>query len=235
MKGQLLLLPNLLNKEAEHTSFFPKSVDEAMFHLQGIIAESEKEARIFLKRFSYVNGKTFRDIPIALLNEHVALIDDLLIPLRKGEIWGLLADTGLPILADPGSELVRRAYDFGILVKAFIGPSSIVQALLLSGLPAQNFAFHGYLPKNGEIFLKTLEKRSREEKSTQIFIEAPYRNEQMLQKILQTLSDETLLCVAWDLTCKEQGVELHPIQVWKKRSLPNLHKKPAIFLFSNTK
>lgn len=234
MKGQLLLLPNLLNKEEQHPLFLPKSVDDAVSQLQGIVAESEKEARHFLKRFAFAEGKSFRDIPIALLNEHtVTPIDELLAPLRKGEIWGLISDVGLPILADPGSQLVRRAYDFGIIVKTFVGPSSIIQALMLSGLPAQRFAFHGYLPKHGEKFLIDLEKRSKMEGSTHIFIEAPYRNDQMLGTLLNTLSDETVLCVAWDLTFPTQGLVVHPVHIWRKRALPSLHKRPAIFLFAS--
>lgn len=169
---------------------------------------------------------------MGLLNEHTQEIDELLKPLQKGEKWGLISDAGLPILADPGYQLVRRARDLGILVKVFVGPSSLVHALMLSGLPAQRFAFHGYLPRHPASILKNLEARSREENATQAFMEVPYRNQRMLETLISTLSDETLLCVAWDLTMPTQGVELHTIAEWKKRNLPNLHKRPAIFLLS---
>lgn len=231
-KGQLLLLPNLLNKEADHTLFFPQSVDRAVSLLDGLIAESEKEGRAYLKRFTYSDGKSFRDISIKLLNKHHQEIEELLKPMKEGQIWGLISDAGLPVLADPGYFLVKRAYDLGVKVKAFIGPSSLTLALILSGLPAQSFAFHGYLPKNYPTLLKELEERSKKEKATQMFIEAPFRNQKMLESLLEILSDETLLCIAWDLTMPTQGVETHPVKTWKKRSLPSIQRRPTIFLFN---
>jgi len=232
MKGKLLVLPNLLNKEAHHELFLSSSVDKAVSTMQGLIAESEKEARAYLKRFTFPDGRTFRDIPIELFNEHTQEVDELLDPLKKGECWGLISDAGLPILADPGHQLVRRAYHLGIRVHAFIGPSSLVQALLLSGLPAQRFAFHGYLPRSPKDWLKSIEARSEEEHATQVFIEAPYRNEKLLATLLETLHPKTLLCIAWDLTLPTQGVETHPVSAWKRRTLPSLHKKPAVFLLN---
>lgn len=226
-KGELLLLPNLLNKEAHHELFLPKSVDKAVLSLNGLIAENEKEGRAYLKRFN----APFREMPIHLLNKHSHEIDELLQPLQAGETWGLISDVGIPILADPGAQLVARARDLGIIVKAFVGPCSLILALMLSGLPAQRFSFHGYLPRDPKEKIKKLELQSGEEESTQMFIEVPHRNEQLLDALLSTLSDQTLLCVAWELTMPTQGVETHTVAAWKKRSRPNLHKKPAIFLF----
>jgi len=235
MKGELLLLPNLLNKEASHELYLPTSVDRAIDTLQGLICESEKEARAYLKRFKLSGGRTFRDIPLAVFNEHSEEVDPLLEPMKRGEKWGLISDAGLPVLADPGYQLVRRASDFGIRVKAFVGPSSLIQALLLSGLPGQRFSFHGYVPKrNPEEKLRQMEMRSKEEQMTQIMIEAPYRNEKLMETLLATLSEDTLLCVAWDLTLPTQGVETHTIRAWRKRSMPSIHKRPAIFLFLST-
>lgn len=227
--GQLLLLPNLLNKEAHHELFLPKSVDKAVLSLNGLIAESEKEGRAYLKRF----GAPFREMPIHLLNKHMQEIEELLKPLQKGETWGLISDAGLPILADPGYQLVARAKKLGLIVKAFVGPSSLIFALMLSGLPAQQFSFHGYLPRNPKEMIKMLETRAKEERSTQVFIETPYRNQKLFELLLATLSANTILCVAWDLTLPTQGVETHKIAEWKKRSLPNLHKRPTVFLFMN--
>jgi len=226
LKGKLFLLPNLLNKEAHPDVFFPASVSRAAQKLDGLIAESEKEGRAFLKRL----GVPFRETPIHLLNKHHREYDKLLQPIRKGETWGLISDAGLPIIADPGYQLVARARDFNIAIQAFVGPSSIILSLMLSGLPSQNFAFHGYLPRHPEKRLQDLELRSREEEATQLFIEAPFRNDRLLQKLLETLEDSTRLCVAWDLTFPTQGVETHLVAEWKKRTLPSLHKKPAIFL-----
>ncbi len=227
MPGQLLLLPNLLDKEAEHQLYFPISVDRAVQSLNGLIAENEKEGRAYLKRF----GVPVQGFPIKLLNEHSQDIEELLTPMKNGERWGLISDAGLPVLADPGYQLVRRARMLGIAVEAFIGPSSLFLALMLSGLPAQRFAFQGYFPYEPEKVLKKLEERSREEKSTQVFIETPYRNEKALTTLLATLSDSTVLSVAWDLTMPTQGVETYPIKDWKKRLLPKIHKHPAVFLF----
>lgn len=227
MKGKLLLLPNLLNKDAHPDVFLPTSVARAAQKLDGLIAESEKEGRAFLKRLE----APFRETPIKLLNKHNHDHDELLEPIRKGETWGLISDTGLPVIADPGYQLVARARNFNITIQAFVGPSSLILSLMLSGLPSQNFAFHGYLPRQPEKRLQELEQRSREEGATQLFIEAPFRNDQLLKKLLETLEDSTELCIAWDLTFPTQGVETHTIEVWKKRTLPALHKKPAIFLF----
>ncbi len=227
-KGQLLLLPNLLNKEAHHELFLPKSVDRAVLSLDGLIAENEKEGRAYLKRF----GAPFRETPIHLLNKHSQDIATLLKPMQAGEKWGLISDAGLPILADPGYRLVHRARELGILIKTFVGPSSLIFALMLSGLPAQQFAFHGYLPRKPEETIQMLETRSLQEQSTHIFIEVPYRNQKLLETLLHTLSNSTLLCIAWDLTMPTQGVETHLISEWNKRTLPNLHKHPAVFLFN---
>jgi len=227
MPGQLLLLPNLLDKEAEHQHFLPTSVDRAVQGLDGLIAENGKEGRAYLKRF----GVAVQGFPIHLLNEHNQEIEELLIPIREGQRWGLISDAGLPVLADPGYQLVRRARMLGIAVEAFIGPSSLILALMLSGLPAQRFAFHGYFPYEPEKTLKKLEERSRDEKATQVFIEAPYRNEKVLTKLLGILSDTTVLSVAWDLTMATQGVETYTIKEWKRRPLPSIHKHPAVFLF----
>lgn len=228
MSGQLLLLPNLLNKEARHDLFLPKTVDKAVASLDGLIAENEKEARAYLKRFD----APFREMPIRLLNKHNREIEELLEPIKQGQKWGLISDAGLPILADPGCQIVYRARELGILIKTFIGPCSIIIALQLSGLPAQRFAFHGYLPKNPETMLKKLENQAKEERATQLFIEAPFRNQHLLEKVIKTLSDDTLFCVAWNLTMPTQGIETHRIKTWKRRSLPNLKGSPAIFLLS---
>jgi len=228
-KGQLLLLPNLLSKEAHHEVFLPRSVDKAVLSLDGLIAESEKEGRFYLKRF----GANFREMPIVPFNEHTKEMEELLLPMQKGEKWGLISDAGLPIIADPGYELVRKARDMGVIVRAFVGPSSIILALMLSGLPSQRFAFHGYPPrKETEQWLVDMEKRSSEEKATQVFIVPPYKNEQTLQMLLEVLSSKTELCVAWDLTMPTQSVETRSISEWKKRTLPSLHKKPAVWLFA---
>jgi 16S rRNA (cytidine1402-2'-O)-methyltransferase len=234
-KPALLLLPNVLGEVKHHELFLPVSVDKAVSTLDGLIAESASAGRRFLGRFE--TKKPPNEIPIALFNEHTPddEIDFLLEPIRKGERWGLISDGGLPCVADPGSKLVNRANQSGIIVQAFTGPSSILLALMLSGLPGQSFYFAGYLDKDPNkrvTEIKELYRHSKALKTTQIFIEAPYRNKHLLDSLLNSLSDNTQLCVAWDLTLPTQGIVSQSIQRWKKSPLPNLEKKKAIFLFS---
>lgn len=232
-KPALLLFPNVLGDVRHHELFLPSSVDTAVETLDGLIAESEPGGRRFLSRFKH--AKKPHEIPLALLNEHTpdTDLDFLLEPIRKGERWGLVSDAGLPCIADPGSKLVARAKRSGIIVQAFSGPSSIFLALMQSGLPGQRFAFHGYLDKDSAKnvpIIKRLEKRSKEELATQIFMETPYRNQAMLEVLLQTLSDDTFLACAWELTLPGQGILSQPVALWKKSPLPALDKKNAIFL-----
>lgn len=224
----LTLLPNLLSPTDTPSQFLPDSVGQTIGNLNGLFAESERGARQFLKLFK-------KHLPIALINEHTPQnhIDFLLEPLCKGEHWGLISDAGLPLVADPGSFLVLRAYALGIKVAAIPGPSSIMQALMLSGLPGQRFSFHGYLPKEKEERgreLKILEQRSQKEEATQIFIETPYRNLHTLESCLNHLHTRTVFCLAWDLCGSCQGVQTAAIGSWRKECLPNLNSIPAIFL-----
>ena len=231
----LLLLPNLLGEHRKHELFLPQSVDKAVSTIDGLIAESEKAGRRFLSRFS--TKKAVNEIPLALYNENTpdGDIDFLLEPMTKGERWGLVSDGGLPCIADPGAKLVRRARLLGIPIQAFVGPSSILLALMLSGLPGQRFCFHGYLDKDSKQFkhsLIALEKESKEKNLTQIFMERPYHNRIALETVLETLKDTTILCVAWELTMPEQGVVSQPVALWKKSPLPNIDKKNALFLLN---
>jgi len=232
-KGMLLLLPNLLGEHRYHEVFLPSSVDKAVATLDGLIAESDKGGRRFLSRFK--TKKKVHEIPLALFNKNTPddHLDFLLEPLVNGQRWGLVSDAGLPCIADPGAKVVFRARQRGIAVQAFVGPSSIFLALMLSGLPGQQFAFHGYLDKDAKRRQKQLidlEKRSRCDQAVQMFMEAPHRNSHILQALMEILQDDTLLCVCWDLTLPTQGVVSQEVRVWKKTPLPNIHKKPALFL-----
>jgi 16S rRNA (cytidine1402-2'-O)-methyltransferase len=236
-KPTLLLLPNVLGECPHAEMFLPSSVFKAMQTIDGLIAESVKGGRRYLGRFE--TKKPSEAIPIALLNEHTpdGDLDFLLEPIVAGERWGVVSDGGLPCIADPGSKLVRRANQRGITVQSFVGPSSILLALMLSGLPGQKFFFHGYLDKDPVKRKKNIQHltlQSQTEKATQIFIEAPYRNRYTLEALLHSLPESCDLCIAWDLTLPTQGVMTYSIAQWKKRTLPNLEKKPAIFLFSAT-
>lgn len=235
-KPALLLLPNVLGDVKHHAPFLPASVDKAVATIDGLIAESPTAGRRYLSRFE--TKKPLNEVPIALFNEHTpdADLDFLLEPIRKGERWGLISDGGLPCVADPGAKLVRRAMNSGIVVQAFVGPSSILLALMLSGLPGQRFYFSGYLdkePEKRDAEIKSLQRRSKADDATQIFIETPYRNKHLLESLVATLNDQTRLCVAWDLTLPSQGVISQKVEQWKKSPLPNLDKKTAVFLIKN--
>jgi len=231
----LYLLPNLLGDLESHASQLPVSVDAAVATLTHLIAENEKEGRHFLRRFSFPSPKTFRDVSIHLLNEHSTLEQkkELIAEVKKGGIWGLVSDCGMPCLADPGADLVMMARDRGIPVSAFPGPSSPLLALVLSGLGGQRFTFHGYLPKD-EIplieELKRIEKLSKQDGSTHLFIETPYKNQRLFDKILQTIGDETFMCVACDLTLPTQFVATKRIKLWKLQPLKEINKRPSIFI-----
>lgn len=211
----LILLPNLIAEGAEEGSFTPlvaKKIDA----LHGLIAESEKEGRRYLKRFN-------RQLPIQLLNEHTKDLKPLIDPIKKGEVWGLITDAGLPCLADPGYMLVEAMRSLNLPVEALVGPSSIILALMLSGLPSQSFWFHGYLPYE----LKNLKL---EKGTTHLFIEAPYRNEKTLSKLISLLPPFAKLGIAINLMGSDQKVLVKSIAEWKKVSVPSFNKIPAIFL-----
>lgn len=233
----LVLLPNVLHEgEANLSLLFPPAVEQRVCSLQGLIAENEKEARKYLKRFTFPEGRSFRDIPLKLLNEHTKKEElvDLLAPIVRGETWGLISDAGLPCLADPGAHLVLLARQRGVAIEAICGPSSLFLALMLSGLGAQNFAFHGYLPREENLLkprIKVLEKESESEGKTQLFIEAPYRGQSLLQLLIQELKPNTLLSVCIHLTAPDQEIYTFPVHQWRKNPLVDLQKRPAIFLF----
>lgn len=233
----LLLFPNVLGDVPHHELFLPESVGRAVQQIDGLIAESEKGGRRFLSRFKL--DRSVFSIPLALFNEHSKDedVDFFLEPIKKeGQRWGLVSDAGLPCIADPGAKIVKRARQVGIQVQAFTGPCSITLALMLSGLNGQRFTFHGYLPKTPEeraVEVRRLEARARSAGETQIFIEAPYRNAKTLETLLGTLSDQMLLCLAWDLTLPTQGVHTHSVGTWKKSPLPDLEKRCVTFLLSS--
>jgi 16S rRNA (cytidine1402-2'-O)-methyltransferase len=233
----LILLPNVLHDGDEDTrSVFPPIVQDKVISIKGLIAENEKEARRFLKRFTFPEGRTFREIPIKLLNEHTKPeeLEDLLKPLLDGETWGLISDAGLPCLADPGANLVALARRKGVKVEAVPGPSSLFLALMLSGLSAQSFTFHGYLERDlnsKELQIKELEKTSAKLGQTQLCIEAPYRNLNLFESLVKNLSPETTLSVCSNLTAPDELVMTYTVKEWRKKSLPDIHKKPTIFLF----
>jgi 16S rRNA (cytidine1402-2'-O)-methyltransferase len=235
--GKLFLLPNVLFEEDTNPFLhLPSSLQEIVPKLDGLIAESEKDARRYLKRFAFPEGRTFREVPLRLLNEHTTPkeLAPLLDPMIQGEVWGLVSDAGLPCIADPGSSLVALARKKKIPVQAISGPSSLFLGLMLSGLSAQKFCFHGYLERDStklRLEIQSLEKESIQKKMTQVFIEAPYRSLNLFTALLETLQDSTMLSFSCNLTASDAVTETFSIRDWKKKEKPDLHKKPTVFIF----
>ncbi len=235
----LYLLPNLLSETANLELSLPSGEGAIVEKLDGLIAEDAKQGRAFLKRL--LSQRKVADVPLALLNEHTRdeELEALLQPLLRGQTWGIVSDAGLPCLADPGARLVARARRLRIVIRALPGPCSFVLALMLSGLPAQRFAFHGYLPRDAQELataLHLLQQRAKREGETQVFIETPYRNQRLLQNLLQHLDGDIVLSVACDLTSENEEVSTQTVKEWKARpllALKALDDRPAVFLFAS--
>lgn len=240
MNGTLYLIPNSLGADALD-GVIPAPVRERTASLDYFIAENAKTARALLKRVGETHPlcKALQDIEIRELNVKTAAaeVPALLAPLLSGRHAGLLSEAGVPAVADPGADLVRLAHQKQITVKPLVGPSSLLLALMASGLNGQSFAFHGYLPTDAAQRaqrLKHLEQRSRQEKQTQMFIETPYRNEALLEAMATHCAGSTLICIATDLTLESESVRTQEASAWKKAlgsgQLPDFRKKPTVFL-----
>ncbi|HXZ08650.1 MAG TPA: SAM-dependent methyltransferase [Paraburkholderia sp.] len=235
MSGVLYLIPNTLGEgDADAlAAVLPVPVRAQAAALGYYIGENAKTTRAFLKKVG--TDRPIQEIEIRELNVNtpVGEIDKLLAPILAGADAGLVSEAGCPAVADPGALLVRRAHQRGVKVVPFVGPSSILLALMASGMNGQSFAFHGYLPVDaGERAkrLRDLEMQSRKAKQTQIFIETPYRNRALLDTLLATCAPSTLVCVAVDLTLASETIASRSIADWKKAPEIDLHKRPAIFL-----
>ena len=206
---------------------------ERIRHLTRFVVEASKTARKHLKQLEL--DTLLQVLELAELNEHTAEaeLEALLAPLLAGHDVGLLSEAGCPAVADPGANLVALAHELGITVVPLVGPSSILLALMASGLSGQNFAFHGYLPAKTdqrEKKIRELEKSSRLEKRTQIFIETPYRNRQMLESLTKSCSPTTRICIATDLTLESEHISTNTCGEWKKQALPEIDRRPTVFL-----
>lgn len=231
-KGRLYLIPVGLGGE-NPDAFLPANVQQHICSLREFIVEQSKTARHFLKSIQYPHP--FDDIRMHELDKHdpVAGIAEMLRACGTGSDVGLLSEAGAPAVADPGALVVEQAHAMGVRVVPLVGPSSILLALMASGLNGQSFVFHGYLPYKGPELASTLKKLeidSRRLRQTQIFIEAPYRNQKLLEVLMQTLHPDTRLCIAAELTTLKEFIATRTVSEWKK-SLPDLHKKPTVFLF----
>lgn len=247
MSGTLYLLPTILGdadpEATGHLSYvIPADVQRLTAQLGYLIAENAKTTRAYLKLVSTTHAlaRPLQEIRIAELNvrSSTETLPALLKPILDGENGGLISEAGVPAVADPGARLVRLAHQHGITVRPLVGPSSLLLAVMASGLNGQQFAFNGYLPTepaHRSERIKALEKRSHADQQTQLFIETPYRNGAMLEALVATCRADTLICVATDLTLASETIATHSAQHWKSLissgKMPDFHKKPTVFLF----
>lgn len=230
--GTLYFIPVTLGDD-NIDKVLPPDVLSIAQRLDEFIVENEKTARHFLGTIKH--SKPIRELVLKTLNEHTADKDlpALLGTLMAGKDIGLMSEAGCPGIADPGAKLAALAHQKGIRVAPLVGPSSILLSLMASGLNGQRFTFLGYLPsdKAARITqLKELEKHSKSSQETQIFIETPYRNQHMLEDILANCQSETRLCIACNISLQDEYIVTKRIKEWKQTTLPDVHKKPTVFL-----
>ena len=230
-KGSLYLIPTTLG-ETEPLEVMPLSVKKVIEQVNTYIVENEKSARRFIKKIS--PKKSQPSLQIFSLDKYADEFETqkYLDVCEQGISVGLLSEAGVPAIADPGASIVKLAHEKNIRVIPLVGPSSILMAMMSSGMNGQNFAFNGYLPidkSERKRAIKELEKLSFDKNQAQIFIETPYRNEKMLADLKATLHQQTNLCVAADITLPTEYIKTLSVNNWKQEK-PDLHKRPAIFI-----
>jgi 16S rRNA (cytidine1402-2'-O)-methyltransferase len=233
--GILYLIPTPLGESATPSPLshvLPEETRRIAAGLTTFVVEQAKTARAFLKQLP--TATPIQQLTLLELNEHTpaSALETLIAPLLAGLDVGLISEAGCPAVADPGANLVRLAHQHGIRVRPLTGPSSILLALMGSGLIGQRFAFHGYLPAKPDEragALRELERMSRKDDAAQVFIETPYRNQAMLDTILAACQPDTLLTLACDLTLDSEYLVTLPVSAWRKRQ-PDIQKRPTVFL-----
>ncbi|MGW9686562.1 SAM-dependent methyltransferase [Flagellimonas sp. 2504JD1-5] len=231
VSGKVYLIPTTLGDNAP-LEVLPISIKRAIENIDHYIVENEKTARRFIKRIS--PNKPQPSLHIESLNKFTdpAIIPSYLDPCIHGHNIGILSEAGCPGIADPGAAVVKVAHEKRIQVVPLIGPSSILMAMMSSGMNGQNFAFNGYLPiDTGErkAMIKSLERLSKEKGQSQIFMETPYRNDKLLKELIRILHKSTRLCIASDITLPTEFIQTKIIHEWKEIEL-DLNKRPTIFI-----
>src|SRR4029453_6448078 len=232
MPGTLYLVPNLLGLVPPERVLPAKTIAVAR-RLEHFIVENAKPARAFLK--SLDPPHPISEIAIVELGAKrpVPLLAELLAPALAGRDVGLLSDAGCPSVADPGAEVVAAAHQARIIVVPLVGPSSVLLALMASGMNGQGFTFHGYLPVKSEARIDAIRRLDSESQRTghaQLFIETPYRNTVLLQSLVTTCKPATRLCVAADLPLPTETIESHAIREWRSRDVARYARRPAIYV-----
>jgi 16S rRNA (cytidine1402-2'-O)-methyltransferase len=232
--GTLFLIPSSLDQEGIY-DFMVEEQRHKINDLQYFIVENEKSARRTVKKLNLL-----RSVQELILTPHtkdtpLATLQLLIKPILDGHNVGLLSDAGVPCVADPGSKIVKLAHQNNIKVVPLVGPSSIILSLMASGFNGQKFKFNGYLPiKKDEktLYMQEMQKNILKGDETQIFIETPYRNDQLLSDLIEILDPGISICIAVNLTTNEEMIISKTIEQWKKSSLPDLSKKLCIFLLN---
>lgn len=231
-KGTLYLIPNTLGKTPENNTI-PEYVLEAIRRLDVLIVENVQTAVRYLQWVG--DAVPEYEIDFFLLNKKTPIheIRSFLKPLTQGRDAGLLSEAGCPAVADPGSQLIKMAHDQDINVSPLVGPSSILLALMGSGFNGQQFSFHGYLPideNKRQAAIQKLETKSQQNRSTQIFMEAPHRNDDVKEDVIRYCQPQTRFCTATNLTLPDEQIISKKISAWRKDARPSIHKEPTIFL-----
>lgn len=230
--GKLYLIPTIIS-ESTQEKVIPVMVREALPVISHFLAEDIRTARRYLSSLKIYPSIEALHFEVLNKDTSISQLSELMAPLKAGINMGVISESGCPGVADPGALAVQYAHQQNIQVVPLVGPSSILLALMASGLNGQRFAFHGYLPiepKEAALALKELEKESKQKNQTQIFIETPYRNNSVFEYCLKNLHPETMLSVAFDLTGQHESVQTMRIMDWSKQK----HiwaKSPAVFLF----
>ncbi|MFL9844789.1 SAM-dependent methyltransferase [Flavobacterium rhizosphaerae] len=230
--GKLYLLPVPLGPDANPKNVLPETVARSIEFIDHYIVENEKTARRFIK--AILPAKKQPELNLSVLNKHTEPSEHngFLQPCIEGKNVGLMSEAGCPGVADPGAAIVKLAHEKGIQVVPLVGPSSILLALMASGMNGQSFAFNGYLPidkSEKKSSLKFYEKLSEEKSQSQLFIETPYRNNKLIDDLLQILHPATHLCLAADITLDTEFIKTKTVAQWKKEK-PDLHNRPCIFI-----
>lgn len=229
--GKLYLIPTTLG-EVQPEDVLPQTIKRSIDFITDYIVENEKTARRFIKTVH--PDKKQSELRISVLNKRTEPVEyqKMIAPLLSGKNIGLMSEAGCPGVADPGAVIIQLAHEKGIQVVPLVGPSSILLALMASGMNGQNFSFNGYLPIDNQQkknAIKQLERLSFEKNQSQLFIETPYRNNKLLLDLLQHLQPNTKLCIACDITLPSEFIKTKTIKEWKSNKI-DLHKRPCIFI-----
>ncbi len=234
MSGILYLIPCPIAEEGDVWDVLPAANKKVIDSLDYFIVENTRTARRFLSKSKVANP--IESLEFVELNEHSHSgieIERMVDPIAAGRSAGVISEAGVPGVADPGALVVEACHRRGIKVVPLVGPSSIIMAVMASGLNGQSFAFNGYLPikppERGKA-IRNFERRAQSEGQSQLFIEAPYRNVKLVEQLLSTLSPRTRLTIAMDITAPSEYILTQEVEKWRKTKLPELNKRPAIFI-----